>query len=56
MRDLMRRVTVLIRRGVAVAVLLAAADPSLPPSVRLQLLDALAGPDAEPISPRRPGL
>ncbi len=56
MRDLMRRVAALLRRGIEVALLLAAADPSLPPPARALLVDALVTSDAEPISPRRPAL
>ncbi|MEU5720261.1 hypothetical protein [Micromonospora sp. NPDC047738] len=56
MRNPTRRMAALLRRGVEVALLLAAADPSLPPPTQALLVDALVTPDAEPISPRPPGL
>ncbi|MFJ8577798.1 hypothetical protein [Micromonospora sp. NPDC093277] len=51
-----RLAAALLRRCLALALMLAAADPALPAPTRALLADDLANPDAEPISRRRAAL
>ncbi|MBY8871258.1 hypothetical protein K7640_05275 [Micromonospora sp. PLK6-60] len=50
------RATRLLRRALRLAVLLAAADPALPPAARIRLVDGLPGPDPEADTARRRAL
>ncbi|MEV0152473.1 hypothetical protein AB0H57_01840 [Micromonospora sp. NPDC050686] len=50
------RGTRLLRRALRLAVLLAAADPALPPAARIRLVDGLPAPDPEAVSARQRAL
>ncbi len=55
MRNRIRRLVAMVRRRLDVALLLAAADPTLPPATRALLVDQLSV-EVEPVSRRRGGL